>query len=285
MNWKSFIIASVIIHFVGGIALYFYYNPIQLKPKPLSQKEKKFDEEPIKNDLSPETKKAFQQLKNKKRIAIPPALKASKDLSRPTLKKEPIHSEISEEMKLNPVTENKKEKSKEDIQDFFQLKQKPGNPPLSYPDFARRRGMQGNISLLFFLDERGLVEKIQLEDSTGHADLDNFVLRTLSRYQFEENQEGRVRYKNSFVLEGKEQEHLRLRQEEQEELLKGETEGKPVPVTKGLNPQSTGKEPSDNLKDIESKEMEIIDYESLEEANFVPENPTEKEEKSAGDEE
>ena len=37
MNLKSFIIASLIIHGLAGIALYFYYNPIELSaPEPVS---------------------------------------------------------------------------------------------------------------------------------------------------------------------------------------------------------------------------------------------------------
>ena len=309
MNWKSFIIASVIIHLAGGTALYFYYNPIRLNPKPVSQKEKRLDEKSVKKDLSQETKKFFPHSAGKKinEIAVPPVLSASKDLSEPSLKekpapilkKKPVQNEASEDIKSNQTAEKKTGKPREDIQGFFQLKQKAGNPPLSYPDFARRLGMQGAISLLFFLDERGLVEKIQLENSTGHPDLDNFVLRTLSRYQFEENQEGWTHYRNSFVLEGEEKEYLRLRKE-QEGLAKKEGIffSKEISKEKGnqkknensreesefvpesLNPQSAEKKTQDNLE--ETEEVEFIDYENLEEVNPIQDNQTEEIEESSG---
>ena len=102
------------------------------------------------------------------------------------------------------------------IQTFQSLKQKIGNPPLFYPDFARRAGMQGTVSVLFFVTRQGLVDKIQLKSSSGHLELDNFVIRTLARYEFLPGQESWVQYQIPFVLEGKEIERLQLRQEKQE---------------------------------------------------------------------
>ena len=98
------------------------------------------------------------------------------------------------------------------IRSFHNLKQKIGNPPFTYPEFARRKGMQGTVSVLFSVTEQGLVDVIELESSSGHFELDNFVLRTIARYEFLPNQAGRVRYKVPFVLEGEEIERLRLRE-------------------------------------------------------------------------
>ncbi len=97
------------------------------------------------------------------------------------------------------------------IQKFQNLPQKLGNPPLTYPDFARRAKMQGTVSVLFFVNKQGLVDKIQLESSSGHSELDNFVIRTLARYEFLVRQETWVRYKIPFILEGAEIERLKLR--------------------------------------------------------------------------
>ena len=158
----------------------------------------------------------------------------------------------------------KKQNSKEPARDFFLLAQKPGNPPLSYPYFARKLKMQGTVVLLFFVDERGLVDKIQLKSSSGHGELDNFVLRTLARYQFLENQEGWVRYKQSFILEGEEREYLRLRQEENEELSEDMALTKKFEQS-ALTPEAGEKKDSEK-KELEKSqdEVEFIDYESLE---------------------
>ena len=97
------------------------------------------------------------------------------------------------------------------VKKFKDLKQKGGNPPLHYPDFARRGGMQGEVSVLFFVTSQGLVDQIQLKSSSGYSELDNFVLRTLSRYEFVPGQETWVRYNIPFILEGQETEHMQLR--------------------------------------------------------------------------
>ena len=127
---------------------------------------------------------------------------------RVTLK--PAQAGLSSSAQERSNTDN----AKPEIKDFARLKQKPGNPPLSsYPDFARRQGMEGTVSVLFFVTEQGLVDKIQLESSSGHRELDNFVLRVLGRYEFLNNEPSWVRHKIKFALEGEEQELLRLREE------------------------------------------------------------------------
>ena len=94
---------------------------------------------------------------------------------------------------------------------FLDLKQRPGNPDLTYPVKARRIKAQGSISLIFYVTTDGLVEKIQIESSSGHTDLDNSVMRTLARYQFLPQQPGWVRHKVNFILKGENVEFLKLR--------------------------------------------------------------------------
>lgn len=94
--------------------------------------------------------------------------------------------------------------------DFSKLKQKPGNPAIYYPDFARREGMEGRLVVRFFVDANGFVDQMKLEGSSGHTKLDNFILRLLSSYQFEDK-EVWTRFDQSFKLEGEEKEFLRLK--------------------------------------------------------------------------
>ena len=260
MSLKSFIIASIVIHVIAGVALYFYYNPIILDPKLVKPKEEKMNEEIVSENLEEEISKekpdrVFIEAKEKKvRIDLD-----KKDDETIDEKKQRLSDENLIELKEQESLKNKlSRKARSDIQDFSLLKQKEGNPPLSYPDFARRLKMQGTISLLFFVDERGLVEKMQLESSSGHSALDNFVLRTLARYQFKENQKGWVRHEKTFVLEGEEEEYLRLRQQNNElsdeGLIESEEQEKGEELQKDLEEKPLQKE----------DEIEFIEYEDLE---------------------
>ena len=247
MNLKSFLIASLLIHLVGAISLYFYYNPISLQPKSVYKQEDKLKTEEKQTELKTEEKelekiKKEQGLKNsKKDLAKQDKVKKfvqknkkKKPLSESLTKnkEENLKLEQPEEAKRDDTIEEESEElfetslieeepmelssgnrlNKQEFRDFSSLNQKAGNSPLSYPNFARKRALEGTVSLLFFVDDRGLVEKLQLENSSGHPDLDNFVLRQLAQYQFLENQKGWVRFKKTFVLKGKESEYLRLRQ-------------------------------------------------------------------------
>ena len=275
MSLKSFIIASVLIHILGGIAVYFYYNPIVLdkKPSPVSsekERELKTDvqenlkqEEPEEDFLKQTEPKAFVKKEKKKRKkepvkkafveskAEPPSDLALQDQieSIEDYKK----AELEKEQKEEPNLRDREQGTKENPIDFSLLEQKPGNPPLSYPVFARKLKMQGTNRLLFFVDERGLVERIQLEKSSGHAELDNYVIRVLSQYQFSTHKTGWVRHTQTFVLEGEEKEFLSLRQEENKEPEEEKTE---QPLFEEEQPES------DNI--------EFIDLDSLEE----PLNPS-----------
>ena len=138
--------------------------------------------------------------------------------------KEEIENKPLEKQKLSENinsqnTENQKKDSQNSLQpapskkeiDFYQLKQKPGNPSLSYPDFARRAGMQGRLVVQFFVDENGFVDQIQLKRSSGHSKLDNFVLRLISLYQFKTKKVW-AKFDQTFKLEGEEKDFSRLNQ-------------------------------------------------------------------------
>ena len=98
------------------------------------------------------------------------------------------------------------------FRDFSDLRQRRGNPSLAYPEIFRKKKIQGTVSVVYFVDKSGLVEQIQVKSSSGHADLDNFVQRSLVRYKFLPGQEGWVRHNVEFRLEGVEEERLRLRE-------------------------------------------------------------------------
>ena len=327
MNLKNFVIASLIIHIVGALALYFYYNPISFAPKPVKvfedeeiQSQKQTEETtqnlktktvPLKHERKKKKKsfsvksKALSQNKinanaqKQKNFTQPTKLDLKNSKTDSTLTQQEVLSEskipLTEiqapsiettdspvELEFHEIEGNQNTKEMEFVDDslpqekeaeenqtikeiqasvtnqeeikkideqntlekglktknkpnqktqiseqtnsdsssfekqikkFQDIKQKRGNIPLDYPDVARRAGMEGTVSVLFFVTQQGLVEQIQLESSSGHSKLDNFVLRTLSRYEFLPGQETWVRYNIPFILEGEEIERLKLREE------------------------------------------------------------------------
>ncbi|MCY4513245.1 MAG: TonB family protein [Bdellovibrionales bacterium] len=100
------------------------------------------------------------------------------------------------------------------FRDFLDIKQKRGNPKLDYPYEAREKKMYGKVSIIYFVTPEGLVDQIQLEKSSGHSLLDNFVLRTVARYEFFPQQEGWIRHTVDFILKGEEVQNLKLRKGE-----------------------------------------------------------------------
>ena len=124
-------------------------------------------------------------------------------------------SDISEEEMSAPSSDSESQAVKKEsslFRNFLDLKQEPGNPPLNYPKKARKMKAQGSLSLIFYLTFDGLVEKIQIESSSGHRELDNSVMRTVARYRFLPEQPGWVRHKVNFILNGEKVEFLRLRE-------------------------------------------------------------------------
>ena len=307
MNLKSFIVASVAIHIIGGLALYFYYHPIILDPKPAQLKEGPLSQEPalkkqkpsiktvkpLKKDLKPSVK-AGEPLKKNLKPSAKGIKPVEKSLSPPAdnfiEREEPSALEsldgagegiaLIEEYKrkeLSTEPEESLEEPDSKIRRFSFLKQKPGNPPLSYPVFARKLKMQGTVRLLFFVDERGLVEKIQLEKSSGHPELDNYVLRGLAKYQFLENQTGWVRDERTFVLTGEEKEYGRLRLEGGMDLESQALESSKKDLDKkALNfvKEKIKKEPAETS--LNSKEVEAIESPAKKAKNPVGELENQK---------
>ena len=272
MNLKSFIIASVIIHLIAGLAVYFHYNPIVLnsKPNPVEEvkpekESKEGEEQELLEQTSFSKPTPVKEIKPEKESMGEKKVLKQKTFSKPNPVEEVKPEKESKERGKQELSEQKdfskkestKRNFKKNIKDFSDLKQKPGKPPLSYPDFARRLNMQGTVSLLFFVDERGLVEKMQLETSSGYADLDNFVIRVLARYQFLENQSAWVRHKKTFVLEGEKQEYLRLRRENREKSAEENVSSKERAKSTFLPGEEEGLEAPE-------EEMELIEYEGLE---------------------
>ena len=87
-----------------------------------------------------------------------------------------------------------------DIKSYKTLKQSPGNPKPIYPNQARQNNQQGSVLLLYFVDESGLVDKIQMLKSSGHSLLDNEALRVLSRQQYLPGQSGWYKHRVDFRL-------------------------------------------------------------------------------------
>lgn len=130
--------------------------------------------------------------------------------SPPNRKGEP--STISEgKGKTDPMPVSSHPSSSVPFRNFLDLKQKRGNPKLNYPKEAREKQLQGSVAIVYFVSSEGLVDKIQLKQSSGHSLLDNFVLRTVARYEFLPRQEGWVQHTVDFVLDGEEKQILKLR--------------------------------------------------------------------------
>lgn len=85
MSLKSFIIASLIIHVVGGIALYFYYNPIKLSPKPVEMVEGLKEPAEKAQEEKPLTKQSFLRKRKKQTESAPPPGPLAPVKAEPTL--------------------------------------------------------------------------------------------------------------------------------------------------------------------------------------------------------
>lgn len=90
------------------------------------------------------------------------------------------------------------------------LRPAPGNPQPRYPKTAQQKKQQGSVLLLYFVDDAGLVEQIQLLKSSGYSELDNEALRTLSRQEYLPGQSGWYRHRIDFKLKNVQQNSLSL---------------------------------------------------------------------------
>lgn len=60
-----------------------------------------------------------------------------------------------------------------------------------YPDSARRQGAEGTVVVKAYVTEQGRVDKVQVEQSTGHPDLDQAAVEAVGRWHFEPARQGR----------------------------------------------------------------------------------------------
>ena len=90
--------------------------------------------------------------------------------------------------------------SLKEIKNYTDLVELPGNPPLNYPSEALQKKQEGSVTLLYFVDEAGLVDQIQLIESSGVSTLDNEALRTYSRHQYLPGQSGWYKQQVNFKL-------------------------------------------------------------------------------------
>ena len=217
MNLRYFIYTSLAIHILAGFALLIYYKPFKKDPVPVQKIIEEVQDEVLEEATSSE-KVSLKKKSSKRNL--------KKDLKKEEVKKDNKKVFARKEIVKKVKTKTKKEKvtASQDVgklmkdvpanlkfKSFSDLKIKAGNPSLKYPALARRNKGQGLVSVIYFVTKDGLVDKIQLESSSGHRELDNYVLRLLARYKFKPNQSSWVRHKVEFILEGEEEEILKLR--------------------------------------------------------------------------
>ena len=58
------------------------------------------------------------------------------------------------------------------------------NPPPEYPEAERVRGHEGNVRVLVFVDENGLVRAAELIEASPHAGLNRAALRAVRAWRF-----------------------------------------------------------------------------------------------------
>jgi len=59
-----------------------------------------------------------------------------------------------------------------------------------YPESARRAGIEGTSLLRFEINEQGMVNKVTVEKSAGHEDLDRAAVAAIQRWRFEPARRG-----------------------------------------------------------------------------------------------
>ncbi len=62
------------------------------------------------------------------------------------------------------------------------------NPPPLYPESARHRKAEGKVRLHVFIDEKGNPSRVEVIDSSGHADLDAAAVKAVLRWKFRPSQ-------------------------------------------------------------------------------------------------
>jgi protein TonB len=55
---------------------------------------------------------------------------------------------------------------------------------LEYPSLLRDAGIGGTVRIFFFIDENGVVQHFEIDQSSGHQALDDAALRVARVYRF-----------------------------------------------------------------------------------------------------
>ncbi|MGF1687260.1 energy transducer TonB [Photobacterium japonica] len=71
------------------------------------------------------------------------------------------------------------------------FKVRPTQP--TYPRIARRKGLEGNVLLDVWLDEKGEQTRLEIAKSSGHAVLDEAAIKAVKKWRFNGYQENGIR--------------------------------------------------------------------------------------------
>lgn len=85
---------------------------------------------------------------------------------------------------------------------YTELKQDKGNKNPSYPLKARKEERQGQVDLVYRVTKDGHVADVQIAKSSGHADLDQAAVKSVSKFKFIPSQEGWAYHPVIFALKG-----------------------------------------------------------------------------------
>ncbi|KHD88050.1 MAG: hypothetical protein OM95_11030 [Bdellovibrio sp. ArHS] len=88
------------------------------------------------------------------------------------------------------------------VRSLDQLRQMPGNPRPQYDREERRRGDQGEVAFVAYINKQGHVSQFRMLKSTGFRNLDTKTLAALKKWRFYPGQEGWVELPFRWDLKG-----------------------------------------------------------------------------------
>lgn len=97
------------------------------------------------------------------------------------------------------------------IRDADTLSEQPGNAKPTYAEDDQRAGRQGTVVFDAVVTREGAVQAIQMKQSSGHSSLDSSAYQAFKKHRYLPGQEGTVRKKFQFVLNGEQEVKSRLR--------------------------------------------------------------------------
>ncbi len=113
------------------------------------------------------------------------------------------NSSITEVRQSNPSTGlSRPAPTRNQIRAVTALRQRQGNPLPRYSDFERLRRHEGQVTYLAYVTEEGRLTDFILEESSGHANLDQKTLSALKGWRFVQGQEGWVEIPQVWILTG-----------------------------------------------------------------------------------